>query len=217
MDIPAVIMVLGPQRVGYVKLDGEVEVNACWLGWGRVAKALYASGQEFCRPAETFGSNYRFALANLKTTTTVMSTAPTKRKRSDNADAGDHGRKNKQYKQFPNRPRPSQNHGSRHTHPRSSYAKSGDGEEEEAQKSINKLKSRIRDLRRSLAHVDSDPKNRMPQGIRIERERELESARHELEEKEIAKREAKFRNDIIGKYHMVRFFGEQSDCSFPTT
>ncbi|KAF2449981.1 hypothetical protein P171DRAFT_352076 [Karstenula rhodostoma CBS 690.94] len=132
-----------------------------------------------------------------------------KRKRSDNADAGDHGRRHKQYRQFSNRPRPNQNPGSRRPHARSGYAKPGDEEEEEAQKSINALKGRIRDLRRSLAHVDSDPKNRMPQGIRIERDRELESCRHELEEKETAKREAKFRNDIIGKYHMVRFFERQ--------
>ncbi|OAG06395.1 uncharacterized protein CC84DRAFT_1090763 [Paraphaeosphaeria sporulosa] len=138
-----------------------------------------------------------------------MSTAHTKRKRSDNADAGDHGRRPKQYKQSSNRPRPNKFQGSRHAHAHSGHPKSGDGEEEEAQRSINALKSRIRDLRRSLAHVDSDPKNRMPQGIRIERERELESARHELEEKETAKREAKFRNDIIGKYHMVRFFERQ--------
>ncbi|KAL5454160.1 hypothetical protein PMIN06_005119 [Paraphaeosphaeria minitans] len=138
-----------------------------------------------------------------------MSTAYTKRKRSDNADAGDYGRKPKQYKQSTNRPRPNKFQGSRHPNARSGYPKSGDGEEEEAQRSINALKSRIRDLRRSLAHMDSDPKNRMPQGIRIERERELESARHELEEKETAKREAKFRNDIIGKYHMVRFFERQ--------
>lgn len=137
-----------------------------------------------------------------------MSTAHMKRKRSDNADSGDNVRRHKQHKQFANRPRPNRNPGSRHPHARSGYAKSGDGEEEEAQKSINALKGRIRDLRRSLAHIDSDPKNRMPQGIRIERERELESCRHELEEKETVKREAKFRNDIIGKYHMVRFFGE---------
>jgi regulator of replication initiation timing len=137
-----------------------------------------------------------------------MSTTYTKRKRSDNADAGDHGRRYKQHKQFSNRPRSNNNPGSRHAHARPGHARSGDGEEEEAQKSINALKGRIRDLRRSLAHVDNDPKNRMPQGIRIERQRELESARHELEEKETAKREAKFRNDIIGKYHMVRFFGE---------
>lgn len=49
----------------------------------------------------------------------------------------------------------------------------------------------------------------MPQGIRIERERELESSKHELEEKQTAQREAKFRRDIIGKYHMVRFFERQ--------
>ncbi|KAL1600654.1 hypothetical protein SLS60_007042 [Paraconiothyrium brasiliense] len=136
-----------------------------------------------------------------------MSTGHMKRKRADDADAGDHGRSYKQHKQFPKRPRPNRNPGSRPPHPRSGPSKST--EEEEVQKSINALKSRIRNIRRLLAHTDNDPTNRMPQGIRIERERELESCKHELEEKETAKREAKFRNDIIGKYHMVRFFERQ--------
>lgn len=139
-----------------------------------------------------------------------MSTGHSKRKRTDDADAGDHGRTYKQHKPFSKRPRANQKAGSKYPHARSGYHKSE--AEEEAQKSINALKSRIRDLTRSLRHVDNDPKSRMPQGIRIERERELESCKHELEEKETAKREAKFRNDIIGKYHMVRFFGESMCC-----
>ncbi|KAJ4360899.1 uncharacterized protein N0V89_001468 [Didymosphaeria variabile] len=136
-----------------------------------------------------------------------MSTGYMKRKRADDADSGDHGRRHKLHKQFSTRPRPNRNPGSKPPHARSGPSKSA--EEEEAQKSINALKSRIRNIRRLLAHTDNDPTNRMPQGIRIERERELESCKHELEEKETAKREAKFRNDIIGKYHMVRFFERQ--------
>lgn len=171
------------------------------------AKALSKSGQGFCRPAETFGRyEQRFALLGLETITIPMSTAHMKRKRADDADAGNHGRGYKQHKPYSKGPKPTRNPGSKYSHSRPGPSKSA--EEEEAQKSINKLKSRIRDLRRLLAHTDSDPKNRMPQGIRIERERELESCKHELEEKQTAKREAKFRNDIIGKYHMVRFFGE---------
>jgi len=133
-----------------------------------------------------------------------MSTGQVKRKRADNSDAGDHGRSHKQQKPFSKRLRPNQKPGSKHP-PKS-------GEEEEAQKSINALKGRIRDLTRTLRRVDNDSKHRMPQGIRIERERELESCKHELEEREIAKRETKFRNGIIGKYHMVRFFGRPT-CS----
>jgi hypothetical protein len=66
----------------------------------------------------------------------------------------------------------------------------------------------VRDLSRLLRHTGSDEKNRMPQGIRIERERELESCKHELEERQTAQRESKFKSDIISKYHMVRFFGQ---------
>lgn len=70
------------------------------------------------------------------------------------------------------------------------------------------LKSRIRDLKRLLEHVDNEPKYRMPANVRIERERELETCEHELEEKLAAAREAEFRSKMIGKYHQVRFFGQ---------
>lgn len=73
--------------------------------------------------------------------------------------------------------------------------------------SINSLKSRIRNLRRLLEHVDNDPKNKMPANVRVERERELETCEHELSEKQAEQREAMFRKKIIGKYHHIRFFG----------
>ncbi|KAF2020567.1 hypothetical protein BU24DRAFT_445766 [Aaosphaeria arxii CBS 175.79] len=68
------------------------------------------------------------------------------------------------------------------------------------------IKSRIRDLKRLLEHVDNQPKYRMPAGIRVERERELETLEHELVEKSTAGREAVFKNKMISKYHQVRFF-----------
>lgn len=167
------------------------------------------SGQGFCRPAplkllEAASDWDNATLQPLEFTThePTMSTGFAKRKRGD-ADEGERGHRHKQQKQFPRRPGPSKNQHTRRT--KSESAKSAD---EEAQKSINALKSRVRDLSRLLRHADSDEKNRMPQGIRIERERELESCRHELEEKQTAQRESKFRSDIIGKYHMVRFFGK---------
>ena len=168
---------------------------------------------EFCRPTQTFGSNNQTRNYGNSTTrdNSTMSTGYSKRKRAD-ADEGDHGRKHKQQKQFSKRPRPNRHPDHRNPYNKRGHGKSEDAKsaEEEAQKSINALKSRIRDLSRMLRHADSDEKSRMPQGIRIERERELESSKHELEERQTAQREAKFRSDIIGKYHMVRFFGELS-------
>lgn len=73
--------------------------------------------------------------------------------------------------------------------------------------SISELKSRIRNLRRLLEHVENDPKHKMPANVRIERERELATCQHELEEKTAAVREAERRRNLISKYHHVRFFG----------
>ncbi len=72
---------------------------------------------------------------------------------------------------------------------------------------INALKSRIRDLKRLLAHVDNVGDHKMSAGKRIERERELEACEHELAEKVESNREAEHRKKMIGKYHQVRFFG----------
>jgi hypothetical protein len=74
-------------------------------------------------------------------------------------------------------------------------------------RSTNALKSRIRDLKRFLTHMDSVPKHKMSAGARQERERELEACEHELAEKVNASREAEYRKKMIGKYHQVRFFG----------
>ncbi|KAL5116856.1 18S rRNA maturation protein [Pleosporales sp. CAS-2024a] len=73
-------------------------------------------------------------------------------------------------------------------------------------RSSNALKSRIRDLKRFLAHMDSVPKHKMSAGARQERERELEACEHELAEKLHASREAEYRKRMIAKYHQVRFF-----------
>lgn len=79
---------------------------------------------------------------------------------------------------------------------------------EEDGPSISDLKSRIRNLRRLLEHVETVEKHKMPAGVRIERERELEACEHELAEKIAAAKEYERRNKMIGKYHHVRFFGE---------
>jgi hypothetical protein len=73
--------------------------------------------------------------------------------------------------------------------------------------STNTLKSRIRDLKRLLVHVENVGDHKMSAGKRIERERELEACEHELKEKIESKREAEHRQKIITKYHQVRFFG----------
>ena len=73
--------------------------------------------------------------------------------------------------------------------------------------STHALKSRIRDLRRLLAHVDNVGDHKMSASNRIERERELEACQHELREKVESSREAEYRKKMIGKYHQVRFFG----------
>jgi hypothetical protein len=79
--------------------------------------------------------------------------------------------------------------------------------DDENGRSVNALKSRIRDLKRLLAHVENVPKHKMSAGARQERERELEACEHELSEKLRGSREAEYRKKMIGKYHQVRFFG----------
>ncbi|KAF1829928.1 hypothetical protein BDW02DRAFT_573506 [Decorospora gaudefroyi] len=75
--------------------------------------------------------------------------------------------------------------------------------------STSALKSRIRDLKRLLAHVDTVPDHKMSAGKRIERERELAAIEHELREKMASSREAAYKRKMIGKYHQVRFFDRQ--------
>ncbi|KAF2773113.1 hypothetical protein EJ03DRAFT_154227 [Teratosphaeria nubilosa] len=62
---------------------------------------------------------------------------------------------------------------------------------------VNDLKSSIRSLRRLLEHDDG-----LPADVRIEKERALQSAQHELEREQSAKK----RSDMIARYHKIRFF-----------
>jgi type VI protein secretion system component VasF len=80
--------------------------------------------------------------------------------------------------------------------------------DDENGRSTNALKSRIRDLKRFLAHLENVEKHKMSAGARLERERELEACEHELAEKQSSGREAEYRKKMIGKYHQVRFFGK---------
>ncbi|KAL9103447.1 MAG: hypothetical protein Q9163_001510 [Psora crenata] len=66
--------------------------------------------------------------------------------------------------------------------------------------SVNAIKSKVRDLTRLLQHSD-----RLPADVRIEKERALAGYKNDLEN---ALRE-KQKQQIIGKYHMVRFFDRQ--------
>ncbi|KAK5136397.1 hypothetical protein LTR08_003523 [Meristemomyces frigidus] len=65
---------------------------------------------------------------------------------------------------------------------------------------VNDLKSRVRDLTRLLEHHAD-----LPATVRVEKERALQSARHELE----TEVQAKKRSDMIGRWHKVRFFDRQ--------
>ena len=63
---------------------------------------------------------------------------------------------------------------------------------------VNPIKNRIRDLRRQLQNVD------IAANVRVGHERELANMEQELMKAEIEKE----KNEMIKKYHMVRFFGE---------
>lgn len=65
--------------------------------------------------------------------------------------------------------------------------------------SINRLKKKIRDTTRVLDHSD-----KLPAGVRIEKERALVGYQHDLEQAALKKR----KQHMIKKYHMVRFFGQ---------
>lgn len=71
---------------------------------------------------------------------------------------------------------------------------------ESSNHAINPIKSRIRSLERLLKHREN-----LPADVRLNHERELASCRYELDEAEAEKR----KSDLIGKYHMVRFFDRQ--------
>ena len=63
---------------------------------------------------------------------------------------------------------------------------------------LNPIKARVRDVTRLLEHS-----NDLPPGVRIEKERALAGYRQDLAEAEAEAR----KQQMIGKYHMVRFFG----------
>ena len=65
---------------------------------------------------------------------------------------------------------------------------------------VNELKSKIRSLKRLLERDD-----RLPANIKVEKERALQTAQHEL----LTAQKAKERSDMIGKYHKIRFFDRQ--------
>ena len=64
--------------------------------------------------------------------------------------------------------------------------------------SVNRLKSKIRDLTRLLRRPE-----KLPADVQVVQERALAGYRQDLERIESAKR----RKQMISKYHMVRFFG----------
>jgi hypothetical protein len=65
---------------------------------------------------------------------------------------------------------------------------------------VNEIKSQIRSLKRLLERNDG-----MPATVRVEKERALQTAQHELQQAEKAKK----RSEMIGKYHKIRFFDRQ--------
>jgi hypothetical protein len=122
-----------------------------------------------------------------------------KRKRTETSgDASSAPKPFKQHRAF----RPGQSHQQPTHRKRPNFS-----HDDENGRSTNALKSRIRDLKRFLVHMDSVEKHKMSAGARQERERELEACEHELAEKVSASREAEYRKKMIGKYHQVRFFG----------
>ena len=65
---------------------------------------------------------------------------------------------------------------------------------------VNELKTRIRSLRRLLGQND-----RLPAGVRVERQRALRTAESELERNQ----RAKDRSEMISRFHKIRFFDRQ--------
>lgn len=68
--------------------------------------------------------------------------------------------------------------------------------------SVNPIKTKIRDVSRLLERSEI-----LPAGVRIEKERALAGYKQDLEEAYEEKR----KQQLISKYHMVRFFGESID------
>ncbi|KAK0622151.1 rRNA-processing protein efg1 [Lasiodiplodia hormozganensis] len=72
--------------------------------------------------------------------------------------------------------------------------------------SLNPLKARIRDLRRQLSRNGDD----MPANVRVDKERELQACEHDLS---VAEAE-RIKQDMIPRYHKVRFFERQKATRF---
>ena len=76
---------------------------------------------------------------------------------------------------------------------------------------VNPIKSKIHDVTRLLQHAEH-----LPADVRVEKERELEGYKHDLEKIEEEKR----KQHLIKRYHMVRFFGwltlgkYQNECEY---
>lgn len=69
------------------------------------------------------------------------------------------------------------------------------------EESVNWMKRRARTIERRFRKEHDD----IPADVQVELERELAALRNRVAEEEHRKR----RRDMITKYHMVRFFGEQ--------
>ncbi|KAI9703006.1 MAG: 18S rRNA maturation protein [Bogoriella megaspora] len=68
--------------------------------------------------------------------------------------------------------------------------------------SVNPLKDRIRDIKRVLGHSENLPANQ-----KVDLERELASLEYDVQTAQSERR----KQEIIGRYHMVRFFGMHSN------
>lgn len=82
----------------------------------------------------------------------------------------------------------------RHKHNKGGSAR---GERNKSGLSANELKTKIRDAKRLLA------RDNIPADVRIEKERAILGYQRDLEQAQLKKK----RNNIIGKYHFVRFMG----------
>ncbi|OMP86957.1 rRNA-processing protein efg1 [Diplodia seriata] len=72
--------------------------------------------------------------------------------------------------------------------------------------SLHPLKTRIRDLRRQLSRNGDD----MPANVRVDKERELQACEHELSAAEAER----IKQDMIPRYHKIRFFERQKATRF---
>lgn len=107
----------------------------------------------------------------------------------------------RQHCSFKMGPRPkdkrSETYQARISHLKKNHGKANTSSPSKDSISINLTKSKIRDVQRALEHSQD-----MPAGIRIEKERALAGYKQDLAKAV----EDKKRNEVIARYHMVRFF-----------